>query len=39
MKKILFTGGGGAGNEALWNNLKDKYNIYFDHNNINNNAV
>jgi len=29
MKKILFTGGGGAGNEALWRLLGQKYSLYF----------
>ena len=29
MKKILFTGGGGAGNEALFRFLKDRYDLYF----------
>ena len=29
MKKILFTGGGGAGNVEIWNNLKKKYSLYF----------
>lgn len=28
-KKVLFTGGGGAGNEALWRLLKQKYDLYF----------
>jgi carbamoyl-phosphate synthase large subunit len=28
-KKILFTGGGGAGNEALWRLLSQKYDLYF----------
>ncbi len=29
MKKILFTGGGGAGNEALFRLLKDRYEMHF----------
>jgi carbamoyl-phosphate synthase large subunit len=29
MTKVLFTGGGGAGNEAIWRLLKDKYDLYF----------
>lgn len=28
-KKILFTGGGGAGNEAIWSLLNHKYDLYF----------
>ena len=28
-KKILLTGGGGAGNEAIWRILSDKYDLYF----------
>lgn len=28
-KKILFTGGGGAGNEAIWSLLNHKYELYF----------
>lgn len=28
-KTILLTGGGGAGNEAIWRILNDKYNLYF----------
>lgn len=27
--RILFTGGGGAGTESLWNNLSDKYELFF----------
>ena len=27
--KILFTGGGGAGNEAIWRHLKKRYDVYF----------
>lgn len=27
--KILFTGGGGSGNEALWRQLNHKYELYF----------
>ena len=29
IKKILFTGGGGVGNELMWRILKKKYKIYF----------
>ena len=29
MIKILFTGGGGAGNEALWRLLSDRYTLHF----------
>ncbi|STX51387.1 carbamoyl phosphate synthase-like protein [Legionella busanensis] len=29
MKKILFTGGGGAGTEALWRFLSQKYDLFF----------
>ena len=29
MKKLLFTGGGGAGNEAIWRLLINKYEIHF----------
>ncbi len=29
MKKILFTGGGGAGNEAIWSALNSCYDLYF----------
>ena len=29
MKRILFTGGGGAGNEALWRLLGQRYTVYF----------
>jgi len=29
MKKILFTGGGGAATEFLWRNLKGRYKLYF----------
>lgn len=29
MKKILFTGGGGAATEFLWRNLKGKYELFF----------
>jgi len=29
MLKVLFTGGGGAGNEALWRLLSDKYALHF----------
>lgn len=28
-KKLLFTGGGGAGNEAIWRLLSNKYEVYF----------
>ena len=28
-KNILFTGGGGAGNEAIWSLLNSKYDLYF----------
>jgi carbamoyl-phosphate synthase large subunit len=28
-QKILFTGGGGAGNEAIWRILSEKYDLYF----------
>lgn len=28
-KKLLFTGGGGAGNEAIWRLLHHKYDLYF----------
>ncbi|KDE41154.1 ATP-grasp enzyme-like protein [Nitrincola lacisaponensis] len=28
-KRLLFTGGGGAGNEAIWKFLKNKYDMYF----------
>ena len=38
MKKLFFTGGGGAGNEAIWRYLKKKYIIHFgdaDKNRIN----
>ena len=34
MKKILFTGGGGAGNIEIWNKLKKKYSLYFADSNI-----
>jgi carbamoyl-phosphate synthase large subunit len=36
--KVLFTGGGGAGNEALWRLLNNRYELHFadaDRNNIN----
>ena len=29
MKKILFTGGGGAGSEAIWKSLNIDYEIFF----------
>ena len=29
MKNIFFTGGGGAGNAAVWNFLNKKYNLFF----------
>ena len=29
VKTILFTGGGGAGNVEIWNNLKKKHSLYF----------
>lgn len=29
MIKVLFTGGGGAGNEAIWRLLGDRYTLYF----------
>lgn len=29
MKKIMFTGGGGAGTEAIWRVLSDRYELYF----------
>tara|TARA_B100000029_G_C17532466_1_gene943743 strand:+ start:604 stop:1527 length:924 start_codon:yes stop_codon:yes gene_type:complete len=29
MKNIFFTGGGGAGNAAIWNFLHKKYNLFF----------
>ncbi len=38
MIKVLFTGGGGAGNEALWRLLNNRYELHFadaDRNNIN----
>ena len=28
-QKILFTGGGGSGNEAIWRILSEKYDLYF----------
>ena len=28
-KNILFTGGGGIGNELIWKILKKKYNLFF----------
>ena len=34
--KILFTGGGGAGSEAIYRLLKDKYIVYFSDANIDN---
>ena len=36
IKTILFTGGGGAGNELIWRTLKKKYKIYFCDINIEN---
>lgn len=36
MKKILFTGGGGAGNEAIWRLLSAKYELFFADCNVNN---
>ena len=35
-KKILFTGGGGAGNEAIWRILNSKYDLFFADCNIDN---
>ena len=34
MKKILFTGGGGVGNEALWKLFSSHYDLYFADSNI-----
>ncbi len=36
IKNILFTGGGGIGNELIWKTLKKKYNVYFCDMNIDN---
>ena len=36
IKNILFTGGGGIGNELIWKTLKTKYNMYFCDMKINN---
>ena len=33
---MLFTGGGGAGNEALWRNLNENYEVHFGDANIDN---
>ena len=33
-KKVLFTGGGGAGKEAIWRLLEKKYDLYFVDSNI-----
>ena len=35
-KTILFTGGGGAGNEAIWRILNNTYNLYFADCDLNN---
>ena len=29
MKNLLFTGGGGVGNEAIYRFLNNKYNVFF----------
>ena len=35
IKKILFTGGGGVGNELIWRVLNRKYQLFFCDSNIN----
>ena len=34
IKKILFTGGGGVGNESIWKSLNKKYKLFFCDSNI-----